>query len=70
MKHFIIQENIFPMIKDTIEHKIDFVEFIWQLIRPHFILKGKENSLNKQNNQKVEEENQEENEEENKQSEK
>ena len=66
MKHFIIQENIFPMIKDTIEHKIDFVEFIWQLIRPHFILKGKENSLNKQIIQKVEEEN----EEENKQSEK
>ena len=54
------------MIKDTIEHKIDFVEFIWQLIRPHFILKGKENSLNKQIIQEVEEEN----EEENKQSEK
>ena len=66
MKHFIIQENIFPMIKDTIEHKIDFVEFIWQLIRPHFILKDKENSLNKQIIQEVEEEN----EEENKQSEK
>lgn len=66
MKHFIIQENIFPMIKDTIEHKIDFVEFIWQLIRPHFILKDKENSLNKQIIKEIKEEN----EEENKQSEK